>query len=155
MARGLRIGITLLIFALSLSMMLPQEVTAVPKKFTVTIDSATYGDLDNDTVSDDVVVFFTAEVGTFTKSPKRSEFFFTLTLPSGHELYALVIVLGAYRSVQLEMHWFDCAWEAGWYNVHVEAWAFGVQGGYDTDSLDFDPPTNGGPGDPSIRVMVC
>ncbi|MFW9933548.1 MAG: hypothetical protein ACFFDR_12935 [Candidatus Thorarchaeota archaeon] len=151
----MRIGITLLIFASVLFTVVPQEAAAIPKKFVVTIDSAEYGDLDNDTICDDVVVFFSAIIADFIKSPQRSEFFFTLTLPSGHQLYALVIVIGHYRDIQLELHWFDCAWESGWYNVFVEAWAVGIKGGYDTDALDFDPPTGGGRGDPSIKVMLC
>ena len=145
-----------MIFASVLVMAVPREAAAVPKRFVVTIDRAEYGDLDNDTLSDDVSIIFTASVSDFTKSPQRSEFYFTLTLPSGIKLYALVIVIGQYRNIQLELHWYDCVWESGWYNVVVDAYAIGVKGGYATDSLAFDPPTpSKGPGDPTIHVMLC
>ncbi|MHA2426355.1 MAG: hypothetical protein ACXAEF_16315 [Candidatus Thorarchaeota archaeon] len=151
MKRGRRIGITLVLVASMLFLSMPMDVAAVAPYFEVTINFADYGDLDSDATEDDVLILFTCTIGNGYKSPGKSEFLFTLTLPSGLTYYALITVLGRYREIRLALSWFDSAVEPGWYNIQLDAFGYGIIGGYDYDSYDFDPPGTG-VGDPSISV---
>ncbi|MFW9847589.1 MAG: hypothetical protein ACFFF4_00510 [Candidatus Thorarchaeota archaeon] len=152
MKRGKRIGITLAIVASMLFLSMPMDVAAVAPYFDVTINFADYDDLDLDAAIDDVLILFTCTVGNGHKSPSKSEFLFTLTMPSGAQYFALITVLGKYREIRLALSWFDSAQESGWYNIELDAYAYGIMGGYDYDSYVFDPPSGGGPADPTISV---
>jgi hypothetical protein len=131
---------------------MPMDVAAVAPFFDVTINFADYADLDSDTADDDVLILFTCTIGNGYKSPSKSEFLFTLTLPSGATYYALITVLGRYREIRLALSWYDSAKEPGWYNVELDAFGYGIVGGYDYDTYVFDPPDGGGPADPTISV---
>ena len=151
MKRGKRIALTLAMCLSMLLLAIPQQVSAYTPTFAVTINDASYADLDGDNVEDDVLVFFTCFVRADYRI-QRSDFLFSLTLPSGITHYALIIVIGHYNELRLALSWYDSAWEPGWYNVQVEGYAYGIPGGYDYDAIDFDPPTGTGGGDPTISV---
>lgn len=151
MKRGKRIGITLVLVASMLFLSIPMNVSAVSPYFMVEINYADYGDLDSDTTIDDVLILFTCTIGNGQKSPSKSEFLFTLTLPSGIQYYALITVYGKFREIRLALSWFDSAVESGWYNVQLDAYGYGIIGGYDYDTYAFDPPGTG-EGDPTISV---
>lgn len=155
MKRGRRIGITLILVASMLFLSIPLDVAATAPFFEATIHFADYGDLDSDAEEDDVLILFTCTIGDGYKSPTKSEFLFTLTLPSGAVFYALITVYGRYRELGLALSWFDSALESGWYNVQLDAFGYGIIGGYDYDTYDFDPPTERGGGSPtSISVSL-
>ncbi len=128
---------------------IPQDVAATAPFFIARIHSADYSDLDADTIEDDVLILFTCEIGDGYKSPTKSDFLFTLTLPSGIQYYALVTVYGRFREIRLALSWYDSALETGWYNVQLDAFGYGIVGGYAYDTFDFDPPTGTGGGGPT------
>lgn len=149
-ARLLALALLPLIF---LSMV--QGVSAVSSRFQVTIENAYYADVDGDGQEDDVIIEYLCEVTEGYKSPSKTDFYFTLTLPSGAQLLAMVTLVGKFDTIRIRLTWFDSAWESGWYNVLIDALAFGGSVyGYTTDSYDFDPPTGSGTGDPHIKVTV-
>ncbi len=150
MNRMKRIGIALAFLVSTLLLSMPQGVAASPS-FMVSIHEAYYADLDADAIEDDIIIYFSCFIPENTRQPGRSDFYFTLTLPSGHQHYALVTVLGKYSELRLALYWFDSAWEEGWYNVQLDAFAYGMRRGYAMDTYDFDPPGTGN-GDPSIKV---
>ena len=151
MKRGKRIGITLVLVASMLFLSVPTDVVAYAPYFDVTINFADYGDLDSDSTDDDVLILFTCVIGDGYKSPQESDFLFTLTLPSGQTFYALITVIGKYRVLRLALCWYEVAMESGWYNIQLDAFGYGIVGGYDYDTYDFDPPGTGN-GDPYISV---
>ncbi|MDF1538511.1 MAG: hypothetical protein P1Q69_06380 [Candidatus Thorarchaeota archaeon] len=149
MKRGRRIGIAFVFLVSMLFLSIPQDVAATAPYFAVCINFADYGDLDGDYTEDDILILFTCVIGDGYPSPKESDFLFTLTVPSGAQYYALVTVIGRYRVIRLALSWFDSALEQGWYNVQLDAFGYGIYGGYDYDTYDFDPPTEAGGGAPT------
>ena len=132
---------------------IPGSVAATSPVADIYIDHASYCDLDDDELEDDVLIMFTCNVADKTKRPSHSEFYFTLTLPSGQQHFALVTVIGKYTTLRLALYWFDSAWESGWYNIQIDGLLHGRARGHTATDYDFDPPTGSGSGDPSIKVM--
>jgi hypothetical protein len=131
----------------------PQSVSATPNKFEVVIEHADYGDFDTDSYEDDVVIIFTCRVLEGAKSPAKTDVYFTLTLPSGQQHFALVTIVGKYTEISLGMYRFNVATEPGWYNIVADAYTYGgPKDGTDSDVLVFDPPGSG-TGDPEIRLF--
>lgn len=152
MKRSKRVGISLLVCMSVLLLVAPNHVAAEKTGLALTINDAFYGDLDGDSLEDDVTILITITLGNDMKSPGKSDVYYTLTLPSGYQHLALVTVIGKYREIRLVLSWFDSAWESGWYNIKVDALIYGAPGiAYDADIYDFDPPGTGN-GDPTIKV---
>ncbi len=157
MTREKRMGIIIIVFMSVLLLSTPQGVSATHDKFEVVIEEASYGDFDNDTYEDDVVVIFTCRVLDGAKSPAKTDVYFTLTLPSGKQHFALVTIVGKYSEITLGMYWFNVATEPGWYNIAADAYTYGGPDARtsDSDVLIFDPPTGSGNGDPTIKLFTC
>lgn len=119
------------------------------------ITHAYYYDLDYDGIKDDVLVDFTCYVKDWIPSPSWSYYELFLRLPSGMTYLVTFEVYGKYRVLQLRMAWFNCATESGWYNIKIDSYAiFSNAIGYSTSNYDFDPPTQGGTGEPHVILYL-
>ncbi len=144
------IGLVILVLVL---MSVPQ-VYASPSRLEVTVDYATYADLDSDGIEDDILIDLTLTVPPHAPCPRYSEYYLVLTLPSGFKHYGLVQLIGRFSEIRMRIFWYDSAWEPGWYNLDITAIAYGGSVlGYTETSHIFDPPTGSGVGDPHIEVM--
>ncbi|RLI55991.1 MAG: hypothetical protein DRO87_08465 [Candidatus Thorarchaeota archaeon] len=153
MTRGRRLSGILMLFGVLTLMALVPSASAAQSEFTVTIDRADYGCLEADGIEDDIFIEFTCSIPVNARLAAKSDFYLTLTLPSGHALHALVTVIGKYSEIRLRVHWYNSAWESGWYNLKINAYNYGADRGHCMSSYDFDPPKSG-PGEPSIQVFV-
>ncbi|TXT57890.1 MAG: exported protein of unknown function [Candidatus Thorarchaeota archaeon] len=142
-----------LIMAVSL---LPSSVVAYSSNSSLlSITHADYGDLDDDGADDDVIT--EARIGSLTGFP---EFIictvtFTLTLPSGANYTTDVVICGIYDVVDLTIEWYDHATESGWYKIHAEMESVTMLWEFSADAyVIFDPPEEGPPGTPWVRVLV-
>jgi hypothetical protein len=119
----------------------------------VTIDSAYYCALEDDGLENDVLIDFTCTIPTNAKVSAKTDFYLTMTLPSGIEHLALVTVLGKFNEIKVRVHWYDTAWEIGWYNLRIDAFTYGADRSYCLSVYDFDPPKSG-TGEPSVYAFV-
>ena len=155
MKRGKRLGLLVVILSMFLMLNSIQTCSAAIDWLDISIDHAYYYDLDEDMAEDDILVDLTFAVKLGYKSPSISDYVITLTLPSGFRYILFLTIIGKYRELQLRMFWYDTATEPGWYNVKVEAFAYGgYSAGYSTTDYDFDPPTGSGGGEPYIEILV-
>ncbi|TFG08045.1 hypothetical protein EU538_07780 [Candidatus Thorarchaeota archaeon] len=140
-------------FLIVLFMSIP-DASAGSSRLLVTVDDAFYADLDLDGSEDDILIDMTLTVSENAASPRYSEYYLTLQLPSGIEHRALVQLIGRFSELHMRVFWYDSAWESGWYNLDVAAIAYGGSVlGYVETSYVFDPPTGSGVGDPHIKVL--
>lgn len=145
------LGLLTLILALS---MVP-NASALTDWVDISIDHAYYYDLDDDGISDDVLVNITCTVRDGMKHPSKSEYHVALTLPSGLVYLVIIEVTGKYNTIFMSLKMFDTATESGWYNVRVDGYGFGIRrGGYSTTTYDFDPPTGAGTGQPHVELLA-
>ncbi|NWF96176.1 MAG: hypothetical protein HXY34_08530 [Candidatus Thorarchaeota archaeon] len=135
---------------------LPQPVAAYSTNSSLlSITHADYCDLDGDGFADDVLT--KVIVGTHSGLP---EFVFCwttlkLTLPSGTESYTDVWIWGIYSSVEITVEWYDHATESGWYSLHVTMDSMTMLDSFAAEAhMVFDPPDEGPPGTPWVRVML-
>ncbi|TFF86418.1 hypothetical protein EU519_01355 [Candidatus Thorarchaeota archaeon] len=148
-----RHGLVGLLFLIVLFMSIP-DVSAGSSRLLVTVDDAIYTDLDLDGLEDDILIDMTLTVCPDAASPRYSEYYLTLRLPSGIEHYALVQLIGKFSELHMRVLWYNSAWESGWYNLDVTAIAYGGSVlGYVETTYVFDPPTGSGVGDPHIEVL--
>lgn len=154
MKRGRRVGMLALLMALFLGLTAIQGVSAVTDWLDISIDHAYYYDLDGDGLEDDIQVDFTLTVNPGIKSPSKSDYYVKLTLPSGLAYLVRLTLIGRYATIHMTFFWYDCATESGWYNINIEAFAYGgSRMGYSTANLDFDPPGTGG-GEPHVKILI-
>lgn len=132
-------------------------VTITSRDITVelTISDAYYTDADDDTFADDVVANFELEIDS-EKLTKLS-LIFELTLPSGLEYsysYYLKLAPDDYKGT---MTFYNHATEAGWYLLTITCILLEHNAlAYGSETLLFDPPTGGEPGDdpPTVSLLL-
>jgi len=119
------------------------------------ITHAYYYDMDSDGVKDDVLLDFTCYVKDYIPTPSWSYFEIYLTLPSGLTYYVTFEVIGRYRVLAMSMIWYNCATEAGWYNIEINSYTtfYGLIG-FSWSDIDFDPPVQGGTGEPHVYIFM-
>ncbi len=149
--RGVILIVTLVLFG---SLSIP-TVSAQPRSVTVTdvgsicICDAYYGDLDGDSYEDDIKILlnFTLDI-----QPSRVEIFMDITLPSGSGYSFLVVIYGMTSHAILNLDCIDMATEVGIYTITMNALLYGTGGGkiLIMDEFQFDPPTEAGPGLPTV-----
>lgn len=132
-----------------------QNVSAAVDWVDISIDHAYYYDLDADGTMDDVRVDITCTVRGALRSYAKTEYYIALAVPSGLTYLVILTVIGRYSVLHMTLYWYDCAQEAGWYNVRVDGFSFaGPELGHSTASCDFDPPTKGGSGQPHVELLI-
>ncbi|TFH00563.1 MAG: hypothetical protein E4H14_19525 [Candidatus Thorarchaeota archaeon] len=120
----------------------------------VSIESADYLDLDGDQLEDDILTEFTITVPQGDWDFRYTYIYCELVLPSGYYFNCLILMIGTYNSVTLTLGWYNTAIESGWYTFSLWAWGYGhVAPGLGSDSIVFDPPTEGDPGLPFIEII--
>ena len=120
----------------------------------VSIQSASYLDLDADMVEDDILTVFTVSIPIGARNSGWTLIYMVLELPSGLAFGCNLLVIGIYSQLSLTMGWYNTATEAGWYTFEVAAYMLGnnvLKPGF--DSIVFDPPTEGEPGSPIIEII--
>ena len=121
----------------------------------VSIESADYLDLDGDQIEDDILTEFTITVPTGDWNFARTYVYCEIVLPSGYYFNCLILMIGTYNSVTVTLGWYNTAIESGWYTFSLWAWGYGHDApGMGSDSLVFDPPTEGEPAPPSIEIIT-
>jgi len=153
MTRGKRFSIFFILIALLAMVSFVPASSAAQNSLMVTIDHASYCALDADGIENDIVIDFSCTIPSNAKISAKSDFYLTMTLPSGFQHLALISVIGKFTEIQLRVHWYNTAWESGWYNLILDAYTYGLHGSYCTSIYDFDPPKTGN-GEPSIYVMI-
>ena len=118
----------------------------------VNILDAYYADLDSDGYEDDIKLLI--EFSFPTVEPVRIDLNIWIELPSGLTFNFRVSVWRAPNDSILSIVCIDMAIESGWYTVYLVTSVMGAGGGkyYITDTLIFDPPTEGGNGLPSVSA---
>ncbi|MBN1331221.1 MAG: hypothetical protein JXA54_17260 [Candidatus Heimdallarchaeota archaeon] len=119
------------------------------------IIEANYGDYDQDTYEDDVIVkavFRSNFIG-----PVLTFLYFDLVLPSGITFsYSFQVTLISTGSqILITITSYNTATEAGWYTTKITG--FFICDDYlstRTSSFTFDPPTENGPGEPGINLTI-
>ena len=152
----------IILLSISLIMTMAQTGSAAPvynepivNWMNISITHAYYHDLDGDGQTDDVLVDFTCSVKNWIPTPSWSYFELYLTLPSGLIYFVSFEVYGRYRVLELSMAWYNCASESGWYNIQIDAYTVFYNAiGYSTTNYDFDPPTQGGVGEPHVILYL-
>ena len=121
----------------------------------VSIESADYLDLDGDLLEDDIITEFTISVPIGDWEFDRTYVYCEIILPSGIYFNCILLVIGTYSSFTLTLGWYNTALESGWYTFNLFAWGRGDDAPeMRTDSLVFDPPTDGLPAlPPSIEII--
>ncbi len=116
----------------------------------VSIFDAYYTDLDGDGYEDDIKLLI--EFSFPTVEPVRIDLNIWIELPSGLTFNFRVSVWRAPNDSILNIDCIDMAIESGWYTVYLVTSVMGSGGGkyYITDSLMFDPPSEGGNGLPAV-----
>ncbi len=120
------------------------------------ITQACYCDLDDDGSADDVLTVI--RVGTPETLPS---FVFcwlslTLTLPSGRTSSVGTFIIGIYSSVTITAEWYDHATESGLYTLDVNMAAVSVLWSVSAQAqMIFDPPDEGPPGTPWVRLTCA
>lgn len=152
MLRGSKAGILILFGILTLMFIVP-SASATQNRLRVTIDQAYYCALEEDGIENDILIDFTCTIAANSKVSAKSDFYLTMTLPSGLEHLALVTVVGKYTEIRIRVHWYDTAWETGWYNLRIDTYTYGADRSYCTSVYDFDPPKSG-TGEPSIQAFM-
>jgi len=120
----------------------------------VSIESADYLDLDGDQIENDILTEFTITVPQGEWEFLHTYIYCELVLPSGCYFNCLILLIGTYSSVSLSLAWYNTAIESGWYSFSLWACGYGTNApetGYNT--IQFDPPTEGEPGMPSIAII--
>ncbi|TFG29346.1 hypothetical protein EU527_15970 [Candidatus Thorarchaeota archaeon] len=153
MSRGKRFSIFVTLIALFALIAFVPECSAAQNNLKVIIDHADYCALEDDGIEDDILIDFTVIIPSNAKVSAKSDFYLTMTLPSGIQHLALITVIGKFTELKLRVHWYNTAWESGWYNLIIDAFTYGLHGSYSTSIYDFDPPKTG-TGEPSIYVMI-
>jgi hypothetical protein len=113
----------------------------------VEITYATYTDLDDDGVQDDIYSTFSL----FPLLGYRNYFYgyidLYMEMPSGDTWYILEdLDLEVYLEEDVTINWYNCATESGWYEftIVVDSWVIDDWGMlhhvYEADVLIFDPP---------------
>jgi hypothetical protein len=154
MIHGRKSIFSILFIGAVLFISMAQNCYAMSDRLNVSVDHAYYYDLDNDGLEDDILIELICEISEGSALPRKSEFYLTLELPSGIEHRAAIMLVGTYSELHMYILWYDSAWESGWYNLKVDAIAFGGSI-FDccSTSYEFDPPTGSGTGDPHIEVL--
>ncbi|MGY5880069.1 MAG: hypothetical protein RTV31_07445 [Candidatus Thorarchaeota archaeon] len=120
----------------------------------VSIESADYLDLDGDQMEDDILTEFTIAVPAGNWNFYYTYIYCELVLPSGYYFNCLILLIGTYNSVSIDLAWYNTAIESGWYDFTLWAWCSGFDApdlGWDT--VTFDPPTPGDEGIPEIAII--
>jgi hypothetical protein len=121
----------------------------------VSIESADYLDLDGDQIEDDILTEFTITVPDGNWIFDMTYVYCELVLPSGYYFNCLLLIIGNYNSVTLTLGWYNTAIESGWYTFSLYSWGYGYYAPeMGSDSIIFDPPTEGGPGSPPPSIEV-
>jgi hypothetical protein len=121
----------------------------------VSIESADYLDLDGDQIEDDILTEFTITVPEGNWVFDRTYVYCELVLPSGYYFNCLILIIGNYNSVTLSMGWYNTAIESGWYTFSLCSWGYGrYSPDIGSDTIVFDPPTEGGPGSPPPSIEI-
>jgi hypothetical protein len=120
----------------------------------VSIESADYLDLDGDQMEDDILTEFTITVPSGYWIFQHTYIYCELVLPSGYYFNCMILLIGTYNTVSIDLAWYNTAIESGWYDFTLWAWGEGYRApdlGWDT--VTFDPPTPGDQGDPIIDII--
>lgn len=119
------------------------------------IQQTTYGDFDHDGFEDDL--FIEAKMNIHSVGTFKTLFHLFIQLPSGktyHFLCKRSIVFNN-DEVTIEIIIIDIATESGWYTAFLMThYTYKGTSGIMVNYWTFDPPTETGPGDPSIILTV-
>jgi hypothetical protein len=153
-----RIILTFIVAAIMLSFLTGNAQAADTRdkanSLSVSIQSASYLDLDNDMIEDDILTVFTLDVSDGAWMSQWTLISMELELPSGYTFGCNLLVIGYYSRLCLTLGWYNTAIEAGWYTFSVSACMLGANTHTSSyDSMVFDPPTEGGPGSPVLEVI--
>ncbi|MHA1769258.1 MAG: hypothetical protein ACTSV3_05340 [Candidatus Thorarchaeota archaeon] len=120
----------------------------------VSIDSATYLDLDGDLAEDDILTVFTISVPHGDWVFQITYAYCRLVLPSGSYFECTILIVGTYSTITIGLGWYNTAVESGWYHFGLYAWANGPYApGPGVCTTSFDPPTEGNPGPPVVEIV--
>ena len=119
----------------------------------VEITYATYLDLDNDGLEDDIITEFTVYSPTGEEDWVKMDFDFYLTLPSGKTFWMTYKAIEYFDVLPVILEWYNVAEEEGDYifSIDVHLQAVGDDGRITmkiTESLEFDPPESKDGGTP-------
>lgn len=120
----------------------------------VSIESADYLDLEGDQIENDILTEFMITVPSGYWSFQTTYIYCELVLPSGYYFNCMILLIGTYNSVSIDLAWYNTAVESGWYDFTVWSWGVGRNApdlGWDT--VAFDPPGPGGPDIPGIEII--
>jgi hypothetical protein len=144
----------MLLFAVLASLfLLVPRASAQPRAITsheIHIVDAYYDDLDLDGYLDDIKILL--EFSFTDAVPARVDLNIWIELPSGLTYSFRVSIYRTPNDSILNLDCIDMATESGWYTVTMLASIMGTGNGrvYITDQLEFDPPTEAGPGLPGV-----
>lgn len=120
----------------------------------VSIESADYLALGTDQIENDILTEFTLSLPNGYWVYGWTYIYCEIELPSGGYYYTELLVLASYSRLSLTLAWHNTATEIGWYTFFVYANILGqnvLRPG--TDSLMFDPPTDGDAGPPLLEII--
>ncbi len=129
---------------------------ASPNPVSVSILLADYQDIDGDMLKDDIITKFRVTVDRRACCFDLSYAYCQLRLPSGTTYIVALMITGQYSTVTITLGWINLASTSGWYRFTVNAEVFDYLRGvslWGYDSVDFDPPTEGSPGPPLVKVL--
>ena len=116
----------------------------------IQIIDAYYDDLDLDGYQDDIKILL--EFSFTDTVPVRVDLNIWIELPSGLIYCVRVSIYRTPNDSILNLDCIDMATESGWYTVSMLVSIMGTGNGrvYIADQLEFDPPTEAGPGLPGV-----
>lgn len=119
------------------------------------ITDAFYGDFDHDHYDDDIRVIATLDIDC--DEDVVSYLFLDIRLPSGFcfNFYVTIEFETEGNPIQLIFTAYNTAIESGWYTAKLTGYFVTEDSLYfGTSYMIFDPPEDGGTGDPTIEVAV-
>lgn len=112
--------------------------------FRINILHAYYYDLDNDGYMDDIYTVISVYTSSGYSEQVNAYVYQYLTLPSGKMFYTRLYVHGYDSYFRIYTTWYNVATETGWYLFEAAIENLNYYGySYDTESVLFDPPTEG------------
>ena len=120
----------------------------------IQIVDAYYADLDGDGDEDDIKLLVQCSFADM--DPTRVDLNIWIELPSGYTFNVRISIYNTPNEFLLNIDCIDMAIESGWYTVTMLASIMGAGNGklYLTDEIIFDPPTEKGPGLPTVYAYI-
>ena len=121
----------------------------LPEEDVLEIVNATYLDLDNDGMEDDIVTEFIFRVPTENIALMTCDLYMELELPSGYTYYTTYSFTETFDEVSILLEWYNTATESGDYifEVRIDFQGLDEMGYYISgrisESIVFDPPIDG------------